>query len=357
MFEKLFSLFKKAYARRQDDSLYTLRKLINQGYNKAVWSLNENHTEYCVCDTLDGKVIDLEKLVSGLQYSAPIFEMSHPNCYCILICYSTTNPELDYITVDWKGETEEGRIVDKKDKGERSKDFYRLYDQYRKKLDDIKTNKYLTGKSSNPYIGLYTFDIVLDESYYNNPAEKKKLSDEVLEIILDQADKYSLKVDESNLVSDEYFVRLEYPLSMYDFSKKDLMDITWTLKERREELEGVMLELDNIKDWLKSTQDKVNSLLIEYETEDKKTKEEEQNESLVEEYRKKNQPFAEQPQEVEEDKIKSFDELKRRIDEMNQNIETPVEEEIIEPEEIEEEEIIPNKNLIPPGGETLSYRK
>ena len=341
MFGKIFKLLKEAYARRQDDSLYTLRKLIKQGYTHGVWTLHETHPEYDICDTLDGKVIDLNKLVSGLQYAAPIFEMSHVQCICRLICYSTTNPELDYITVDWKGETDEGRMVDQKDKYERSKDFYRLYNRYRKKLDELRTNKYLTGKSSNPDAGLYTFEIVLSENYYYNPDQKQKASNAILDIILNEADRHKLKVEESNLVSDEFFVRIEYPLTMYDFSKKDLMDITWTLKERRAELEEVMIDLDNIKEWLKATQDKINSLLISYEVEDKPI-EEESNQSLVDEYEKKNVPnIVEQPK---EDKIKSFEELKIRIDEMNKNIEAvepviePIENEIPGPKDINEPE-------------------
>jgi len=250
---------------RQDDSLYSFRNLISLGYTHGVWTLHETHSEYDICDSLDGNIFDLNKLISDLKYSAPIFETAHVNCKCRLICYSKTDKTLEHELIDWRGESEIGRVTDKKDKKERSKDFYRLYDAYRQKFDAIKNDKYLTGSDSNPEIGIYTFNIVLDESYYYNPASKQKISDEILDIILEQADKYSLNIEDSKLSGAEYEVQLEHPLSIYDFSKKDLMDITWTLEERREELTEVMHELDDITNFLKTTQNKINELLINYE--------------------------------------------------------------------------------------------
>lgn len=255
-----------AYARRQDESLYIFRQLIKQGYDKGIWSLHEEHNEYDVCDLLDGRIFDLKELITDLEYKAPIFETSHVQCKCRLICYSTTNKDLDHITVDWKGDSEIGRVVDKKDKHDKSKDFQKLYESYRKKFDELSNDKYLTGKDSEPENGIYTFHIVLDEEHYYNQAYKSKISNEILDMILEDADRYNIDIRESNLEGNQYFVQIEYPLSIYDFSKSDLMDLTWTLEKRREELTEVMHELDDIKNWLKTTQNDINDLLISYES-------------------------------------------------------------------------------------------
>jgi hypothetical protein len=312
------SIQKTSANRRQDDSLYVLRQLIRKGYDKGVWSLHEDHPEYDICDTYDGQIVDLKLLISNLKYEAPIFEMSHPNCLCRLICYSSTDEDLEHVVVDWKGTSDMGRVTDKKDKRERSKDFYRLYNEYREKINNIRTNKYLTGKSSDPDSGIYTFNIVLDSKYYYDPNLKAQISDELLQIVLQEANRLNLSIEDVNLVGDEYFVQLSYPLTLYDFSKTDLMDITWSLKERRKELQEVMQELDTIKDWLKNCQNKINQKLINMETNKvvpKEKKVEQQSDPLLEDYIKMNKPnITEEPT---DDRIRDFDELKRRLQEIN----------------------------------------
>lgn len=295
--------------RRQDDSTYIFKKLLQLGYDKGIWHVNEKtHTVYDICDTLDGKVVDLKELISDLEHDAPIFETSHPNCNCYILCYSTTNPELDIITVDWKGESEEGRILDRKDRRERSKDFYRLYDQYKQKYDELENNKYLTGRTSEPEHGIYTFDVTLYENTYN-PKQKNDLKDKILDIILDEGKKYNINVEDASLVGDEYMVQIEYPLTAYYFSKTDLMDITWSLEERRKELQDVIFELDNMKDWLNETNDKINNLLINYETEVQEPPKDTYENEL-----KKYKPI-EEPKTNQPEKMKSFDDLKKYFDE------------------------------------------
>lgn len=240
--------------------------------NHDIWKVNIKNSKFVISNHLKLK---------KEKYKGKVYCVSVPNetilvrkdgkvywsgnCLCRLICYSTTDKSLDHIIVDWKGEAEVGRKVDKKDKKERSKDFYNLYNKYREKFDTLKNDKYLTGSESEPEDGIYTFPIVLDESYYYNPASKKKVSDEILNIILDQADKYSVNVINAELSGADYEVQLEHPLSIYDYSKSDLMDLSWTLEERTSELTEVMHELDDITNFLKTTQNKINELLINYE--------------------------------------------------------------------------------------------
>jgi hypothetical protein len=329
---------------RQDDSLYSFRELIKHGYTHGIWVLHENHPEYDICDTFDGKVFDLVSLISNLKYSAPIFETSHVQCICRLICYSTTDKSLDHIIVDWKGEAEVGRKVDKKDKKERSKDFYRLYENYRKKYDTLKNDKYLTGSDSEPENGLYSFPIVLDETYYYNPASKKKISDEILNIILDQAQKYSVNVMDAQLSGADYEVQLEHPLSIYDYSKSDLMDLSWTLTERTNEITEVMHELDDITNFLKTTQNKINELLINYEnnlTEPKEPKvqqdiPEQKTEPIsnveLEKAVEQNKPNIVEP--YNSDRIKSFEDIPKLPEEEVPTIEEDTENELDFNEEI-----------------------
>lgn len=96
------------------------------------------------------------------------------------------------------------------------------------------------------------------------------------------------------------------------------MDITWSLKERRKELQEVMQELDTIKDWLKNCQNKINQKLINMETNKvvpKEKKVEQQSDPLLEDYIKMNKPnITEEPT---DDRIRDFDELKRRLQEIN----------------------------------------
>lgn len=189
------------------------------------------------------------------------------NCRCYIWCYSTTNKDLEYIVVDWRGSSETGRVVDRKDKEERRKDFYRLYDQYEELINNIKTNKYLTGNQSEPESGIYSFDISIYGEHAYTQNIKNQLRDQILEIILDNADKYKIKVDDEYIIGDDYIISTDNSINFYEFSKTDLMDVNWELKHRRKDLQGLITDLTRLEDFLVYTQDKINQLLIRYDSE------------------------------------------------------------------------------------------
>lgn len=263
-FKKSF-LIKEAYARRQDDSLPALKRLLLKGYDTAQWHLHENHPEFDICDSYDGNFFSIAKLISNLQYSAPIFEASHVQCLCYLICTSSTNPDLEPVIVDWRGTAETGRTVDRKDKTDRIRDFRDFYQTYSEKLKSIEDNKYLSGQFSEPSAGIYSFDVTLyDETYYNVNA-MQEMRDKALEIILEEAKRYGIKVEDAHVAGNAYIVQTQELLSYYEFSPEDLRDIEWTIIHRREQLEELMFEVDNLIDWLSSTQDEINRYLLEFE--------------------------------------------------------------------------------------------
>lgn len=88
----------------QDMSTEMLMKLVQSGYTHAIWNLHELHPEEDICDTLHGRVFRLEDLTLGLEFNAPIFEQSHPNCICWLLCYSEYDADLPWVIVDAIGE-------------------------------------------------------------------------------------------------------------------------------------------------------------------------------------------------------------------------------------------------------------
>lgn len=193
------------------------------------------------------------------------------NCRCFLICYSTTNPDLEYITIDWRGMSETGRVVDRQDKEDRRRDFYKFYNEYEEALNNLKTNKFLTGKHSEPENGYYSFDITVYGDYGYNQNVRNHLKDEILEIILNEAQRYGIKVDDAWIAGNDYVISTDNSLSMYEFSKTDLMDITWTLEDRRKDLQGLMMDLKNLENFLTFTQEKINEVLMKYDADEMMT--------------------------------------------------------------------------------------
>lgn len=188
------------------------------------------------------------------------------NCYCYLLCYSTTNPDLEMVVCDWTGIGEEGRIVDRQDRSTLKEDFYKLFGEYQKALETVETNKFITGEYSDPDSGLYSFDITMYDDTYFNVNEVNEVRDKVLEVVLDTADRYGIKVEDANIAGNYLLVQTNDLLEYYRFSKSDFMDVEWNYEPRRQELVNVMLNLQNLQDWLKSTQDNLNKLLMEIES-------------------------------------------------------------------------------------------
>ena len=252
---------------RQDDSLPILQRLILLGYTHAIWHLHEElHKVYDICDAYDGEEIDLKEIVKDLKHNAPIFEFTHVNCLCYLWCFSKTNPDLEWVVVDWRGSSEIGRIEDNKDRKERRrKEFYNLFNEYRELYNELYTNKYLTGRSSDPVSGIYSFDVTVYADEYNVNITNQ-LKDSILEVVLNNSQKYLQNVEDARLVGDEYIIQLQYPLTIYYWSKEELMDIAWKFDERRPALMEVITELENLKDFLIFTQDRINEILINFES-------------------------------------------------------------------------------------------
>jgi len=86
---------------KQDLSLPIFQNLLQMGYDFLIWHLNESeHTMIDICDELDGQEFNLDEFISGLQYSAPIFEKSHVGCNCWMEVRSRTNPDLAPVRVE-----------------------------------------------------------------------------------------------------------------------------------------------------------------------------------------------------------------------------------------------------------------
>lgn len=91
----------------QDDSAPLLRSALRNGYTQARWILNPDHDweqENQVCPTLDGQVFEIEELLAGTNFDAPIFEKSHVGCKCSLELFNPENPELEpyIINAGWR---------------------------------------------------------------------------------------------------------------------------------------------------------------------------------------------------------------------------------------------------------------
>lgn len=254
-----------AYSHRQDDSLHVLNRLISQGYTHATWHIHEDlHHEQDICDAYNKQEFNLIELTSGLRYAAPIFEKSHVGCYCFLLCYSRENENLPWVVVDWKGEGESGRRVDRNNPKERSREFKELYQQYVDTLTDLENNKFLTGTLSDPEAGIYSFDMTLynDDNY--DPNIIRQLDDEILTLILDQATQYKIPINNAHIEGMEY-VFTSNPIAIYQFTLEELRQIAWKFKERNPELQGVIADINRMKDFLIFTQNKINEKLQQFE--------------------------------------------------------------------------------------------
>lgn len=251
---------------RQDDSLHVLNRLITQGYTHGIWHIHEDlHHEADICDAFNGQEFNLIELTSNLQHAAPIFEKSHVNCYCWLYCYSRENPNLNWVVVDWKGEGESGRRVDRNDPKERKREFQELYQQYVDTLQDLDKNKFLTGRLSDPEAGIYSFDMTLYDEDNFDFNQIQKLDNEILEIILNQATQYKIPINDAHIEGMEY-VFTSNPISIYEFTLQELREIAWRFNKRSPELQGVIADINRMKDFLIFTQNKINEKLQQLES-------------------------------------------------------------------------------------------
>lgn len=90
-------------AAKEDLTLPVLDSLINEGYEVVQWDAgNSTHSK---CLDLHGQQWPLVDFISGLSYSAPMAEKSHPNdANCKLI---VSGVEVPTVSVDYSGNVEQ----------------------------------------------------------------------------------------------------------------------------------------------------------------------------------------------------------------------------------------------------------
>lgn len=83
----------------QDDSATALHSALRAGYTHAQWITNPEHDyeDYpnCGCPEMNGQILTIEEMVTGLNYNAPMFEKTHVGCKCELRIYNLERPELE----------------------------------------------------------------------------------------------------------------------------------------------------------------------------------------------------------------------------------------------------------------------
>ena len=80
----------------QDESLGQLTDLQSQGYTTCVWQASWAPCNKC--RTMNGQSFPIAAFVSGLTFSAPVFERSHVGCRCtILVQNPTTGDEVEVL--------------------------------------------------------------------------------------------------------------------------------------------------------------------------------------------------------------------------------------------------------------------
>lgn len=88
------------YPRRQDMSLEPLLQLLEKGYNMVTFEAGS--TSCPICKRLNGRTWTLQEFVTGLQFSAPLYERSHVQCLDSVRVWDD-NGELPDLYVDADG--------------------------------------------------------------------------------------------------------------------------------------------------------------------------------------------------------------------------------------------------------------
>ena len=85
---------------RQDMSLPTLESLLDEGYNRVTFVAHSRACKFC--KKLNGKTWTLDRFITNLYYSAPLFEHSHVNAVSSVRVWDI-NGELEDVYVDYTG--------------------------------------------------------------------------------------------------------------------------------------------------------------------------------------------------------------------------------------------------------------
>lgn len=91
---------KRVYHGRVDQSLPTLKRLKQIGYDRITFEAR--HSACPICQGLNGYTFDLSSWLSQLKHEAPIFEISHPNCLDYVRVWDSEDV-LPVIWVNWTG--------------------------------------------------------------------------------------------------------------------------------------------------------------------------------------------------------------------------------------------------------------
>lgn len=81
-----------------ETSLPDLLDMLDLGYMTVKWITNPAACHKC--QMLDGSEWDLREFIETIEYEAPIFCRSHPQCVCSVIC---SGPGLISRVVTWEG--------------------------------------------------------------------------------------------------------------------------------------------------------------------------------------------------------------------------------------------------------------
>lgn len=86
------------FAKREDTTLQKLLDLQKQGYRFVKWVNTETACDKC--RQLDQKVWPISNFISNLRHNAPMFEHSHPECYCLLEVHDYKDGILEPVLID-----------------------------------------------------------------------------------------------------------------------------------------------------------------------------------------------------------------------------------------------------------------
>lgn len=95
------TVIRKEYIRRQDMSLQPLKELLLRGYNMVTFEAGSSSCP--ICQKINGKTWTLQQFLTGLNYSAPIYENSHVQCLDSVRVWDSTG-ELPDVYVDANGD-------------------------------------------------------------------------------------------------------------------------------------------------------------------------------------------------------------------------------------------------------------
>ena len=81
-----------------DTSMSDLESLLEQEYDTVTWRQSANPCQKC--KDLNNQTWDLKDFIEEIEYNAPLFSHSHPNCICSI---RISGDNLEDVEVDFNG--------------------------------------------------------------------------------------------------------------------------------------------------------------------------------------------------------------------------------------------------------------